>query len=122
MANIVPASAPRILERTLDIVRLRTNSKGECFGGDITDALRVAGIVLNVDALDIRLTWAVLLRTMESLEEPYPAEVLQDYKERMPLSKALEYLTEAMNWTRRLRDSDGTESGCAANTPFRERG
>ena len=33
MANIVPDTAPRILKRTLEKVKLRANSNGECFGG-----------------------------------------------------------------------------------------
>src|SRR5258706_15912933 len=36
MGNTVPASARPILERTLDIVRIRANSNGECFGGEVT--------------------------------------------------------------------------------------
>jgi hypothetical protein len=33
---------------------------------------------------------------MESLGESYPAEVLQDYQNRMLVSKALQYLSEAI--------------------------
>jgi hypothetical protein len=43
---------------------------------------------------------------MESLGEEYPAMVLQDYEDRMPVSKALRYLTEALDWTRRRKRSD----------------
>jgi hypothetical protein len=82
MGNIVPASAQPILERTLDIVRIRANSNGECFGGQIMDALREAGTALGVDGLDLLLTRTVLVRTMESLGETYPAEVLQNYENR----------------------------------------
>jgi hypothetical protein len=46
MGNIVPASAQPILERTLDTVRMRANSNGECFGGEIMDALREAGTAI----------------------------------------------------------------------------
>jgi hypothetical protein len=106
MGNIVPSSTPQILERTLDTVRLRANANGECFGGEIMDAMREAGFVLRADRLEIMLTRAVLVHTMESLGEDYPAMVLQDYENRMPVSKALKYLSEAINWTRRVKQSD----------------
>jgi hypothetical protein len=103
MGNIVPPSAQPILERTLDIVRIRANSNGECFGGEIMDALREAGIALGADRLDVLLTRTVLVRTMESLGETYPAEVLQNYENRMRVSEALKYLHEAIEWTTRLQ-------------------
>ena len=106
MGNIVPNSTPLILERTLDSIRLKANSNGECFGGEIMDAMREAGIALRVDRLEILLTRTVLVQTMESLGEEYPAVVLQDYEHRMPVSKALKYLTEAIDWTRRRKLSD----------------
>lgn len=112
MGNIVPSSAPHILERTLDIVRLRANSNGECFGGDIMDAMREAGTALRADCLEVRLTRTVLVRTMESLGENYPAEVLQDYENRMQVSKALKYLNEAIEWTTRLKNSDEPLRNC----------
>jgi hypothetical protein len=34
MTNMVPASSSEILKRTLDTVRIRANSNGECFGGE----------------------------------------------------------------------------------------
>jgi hypothetical protein len=105
MGNIVPASAQPILERTHDIVRMRANSNGECFGGEIMDALREAGSALGADRLDVLLTRTVLLRTMESLGETYPAEVLQNYENRMRISEALRYLREAIDWTTRLKNS-----------------
>jgi hypothetical protein len=98
MSNMVPNSATQVLERSLDIVRIRANSNGECFGGEIADALREAGVSLGVDRLEILLTRSVLARTMESLGESYPAEVLQDYENRMPVSKALRYLSQAIVW------------------------
>jgi hypothetical protein len=86
---MVPNSAMQILERSLDTVRISANSNGECFGGEIADALREAGVALRVDRLEVLLTRTVLTRTMESFGENYPAEVLQDYENRMPVSKAL---------------------------------
>jgi len=106
MGNIVPSSTPQILERTLDSVRLRANSNGECYGGEIMDAMREAGVALRAGRLEILLTRTVLVQTMESLGEGYPAVVLQDYENRMPVSKALKYLTEAIDWSRRLKHSD----------------
>jgi hypothetical protein len=107
----VPNSTPQILERTLDTVRLRANSNGECFGGEIMDAMREAGAALRADRLEILLTRTVLLQTMEMLGEDYPAVVLQDYENRMPVSKALKYLTEAIDWTRRRKRSDESLRG-----------
>jgi len=124
LGNIVPKSTPLILERTLDTVRLKANSDGECFGGEITDAMREAGIALRVDRLEILLTRTVLVQIMESLGEEYPAVVLQDYEHPMPVSKALRYLTEAIDWTRRRKLSDqglrGKDDGAgflSANSP-----
>src|SRR5271169_1652892 len=102
MGNIVPASARPILERTLDIVRIRANSNGECFGGEIMDALREAGTALGADRLEVLLTRTVLVRTMESLGETCPAEVLQNYENRIRISEALKYLREAIQWITRL--------------------
>jgi hypothetical protein len=56
MGNIVPSSAMQILEKTLDSVRLRANSNGECFGGEIMDAMREAGLEQGVDRLEVLLT------------------------------------------------------------------
>lgn len=86
-------------------MRIRANSNGECFGGDITDAMREAGAALSADRLEVLLTRTVLVRTMESLGENYPAEVLQDYQNRMPVSRALKYLQETIDWTTRLKNS-----------------
>lgn len=87
MGNIVPKSALEILSRTLDAVRLRANANGECFGGEIADAMRDAGQSLGVDRLDVLLTRTVLVRTMESLGESYPSEVLQNFETRIPSAK-----------------------------------
>jgi hypothetical protein len=103
MGNIVPASGQPILERTLDVVRIRANSNGEYFGGEIMDVLREAGIALGADRLDVLLTRTVLVRAMESLGETYPAEVLQNSENRMRVSEALKYLHEAIEWTARLQ-------------------
>ena len=105
--NMIPKSASEILKRTLDTVRIRANANGECFGGEIGDAMREAGIALGVDRLEILLTRTVLLRTMESLGESYPAEVLQDFQTRMPVSKALKYLNEAIVRTAEVGASEG---------------
>ena len=70
------------------------------------DAMREAGVALRADRLEILLTRTVLVQTMESLGESYPAMVLQDYENRMPVSRALKYLIEAIDWTRRLKHSD----------------
>jgi len=125
MENIVPPSARQILERTLDYVRLRANSNGECFGGEIIDGMREAGAFLGVDRIEVLLTRTVLVRAMESLGENYPAEVLQDYEHRIPLSEALKYLRELIDWTTRLKQSGGalptSENGPllhAANNSF----
>ena len=106
-ANMIPKSASEILKRTLDTVRMRANANGECFGGEIGDAMRDAGTAFGVDRLEILLTRTLLLRTMESLGESYPAEVLQDFQIRIPVSKALKYLNEAIIRTADLAASEG---------------
>ena len=73
----------------LDGLRLRANSNGECFGGEIMDAMRKAGVALGTDRLEILLTRTILVQTMESLGESYPAVVVQDYENRIPVSKDL---------------------------------
>lgn len=42
---------------------------------------------------------------MESLGESSPAEVLQNFETRMPLSKAINYLNETIAGTARLEES-----------------
>jgi hypothetical protein len=51
---------------------------------------------------------------MESLGENYPAEVLQDYQNPMPVSKALRYLNEAIVCLGKPKTSD---LGSAASVP-----
>jgi hypothetical protein len=119
MGNIVPASARPILERALDIVRMRANSNGECFGGEITEALREAGTALGADGLEVLLTRTLLVRTMESLGETYPSEVLHNFETRMRVSEALRYLRETIDWTTRLKNSPESpigENGCELRT------
>jgi len=72
----------------------------------MADAMREAGVALGVDRLEVLLTRTVLTRTMESLGENYPAEVLQDYKNRIPVSKALKYLNEAIVRLGKLKPSE----------------
>ena len=103
--NMTPTLARQILERTMDNVRTRSNSYGECFGGEIMDCMREAGKTLGADRLEVLLTRTLLVRIMESMGEEYPAEVLQDYERRMPVSKALKCLSEAIESTTRLKDS-----------------
>ena len=99
IANIAPEEARRILERTCDKVKLCADSNGECLGGEIMDSLREAGIELGANHIVILQTRAVLVRSMESLGEQYPAEILQDYERRIPLSTALRFLNSAMERT-----------------------
>lgn len=103
MANLVPTSALRILEKTLDTIRVRANADGEVFGGQIMDAMREAGISFGVDRLEILLVRTVLVRAMESLGENYPAEVLQNHETRMRVSDAIRYLGEAIERTTSLQ-------------------
>ena len=110
-AIMIPTSASEILKRTLETVRLRANANGECFGGEIAEAMRQAGIAIGVDRLDVLLTQTVLARTMESLGENYPAEVLQDFETRMPLSKAIDYLNEAIAKTAGSQENPISVSG-----------
>jgi len=105
MANMVPDMAPRILERALERIMLRANSNGECFGGEIMESLREAGADLRARHGEILQTRSVLVRTMESLGEAYPAEILQDYDNRIQLSKALRFLNAALEWATRQRRS-----------------
>ena len=104
MNNIVPHAAPKILERALDILRVRANSNGKCYGGEIMDALREAGAALGINHLEVLLTRTVLVRTMESMGEPYPADVLENYDERMLESTAIKYLHTAIDYARRQQE------------------
>jgi hypothetical protein len=100
IANIAPDEARRILERACDRVKLRANSNGECFGGEIMDSLREAGVELGVHHMEILQTRSLLVRSMELFGEEYPAEILQDYDQRIPLSTALKFLNEAIESTK----------------------
>jgi len=106
MANMVPEMTQRILERTLDMVKLRANSNGECFGGEIMDSLREAGVDLGAHHVEILQTRNLLVRAMESLGEAYPAEMLQDHENRIQLSRVLKFLNTAVDWTTGQRGSD----------------
>ena len=37
-------------------MRIRANANGECFGGEIGDAMREAGVALGLDRLEVLLT------------------------------------------------------------------
>lgn len=100
IANIALEDARRILERTCDKVKLRANSNGECFGGEIMDSLREVGIKLGAKHLEILQIRSLLVRSMESLGEEYSAEILQDYENKIPLSMALKFLNHAIEKTR----------------------
>jgi hypothetical protein len=110
--NIVPISAQQILEKTLENLQGRANSRGECYGGEILDCMKDAGTALGVDVLEIQVTRTILVRTMESLGENYPAHVLQNYDHRMPLPNAVKYLREAIAWTKR-RQLNNAQRGLA---------
>ena len=86
------------------MVKLRANSNGECFGGEIMDSLREAGVELGAHHVEILQTRSALMRTMEALGEGYPAEFLQDYNNRIPVSTALRFLNEAIAKTKALED------------------
>lgn len=100
IVNIAPDEARRILERTRDRVKLRMNANGECFGGEIMDSLREAGVELGANHFEILQTRSLLVRSMEAVGEEYPAEFLQDYDHRIPVSTALRFLNEAIERTK----------------------
>jgi len=102
---VVPKSALRILEMTLDIVTIRANANGELFGGEIADAMGEAGNQLGINRLEVLLVRTVLVRTMESLGENYPSEVLQNHETRMRVSDAIKYLRQAIELTGRLQNA-----------------
>ena len=106
---VVPKSAARILEMTLDIVTTRANAEGELFGEEIADAMGEAGNQLGIDRLEVLLVRTVLVRTMESLGENYPSEVLHNHETRMRVSEATKYLREAIELTARLQNSPEPE-------------
>jgi hypothetical protein len=79
------------------------------------DAMREAGEALGVDRIEILLTEPSLPRKMQSLGERYPAEVLQDYQNRMPVSKALRYLSKAIICLQKLKTSEFGSAAHACN-------
>jgi hypothetical protein len=99
---VVPKSALQILEMTLDVVKMRANADGEVFGGQIGDAMGEAGTHLGIDRLDVLLVRTVLVRTMVSLGESYPADLLQNHETRIRLSDAVKYLQSAIESATRL--------------------
>jgi len=113
---MIPKSASEILKRTLDTVRVRANANGECFGGEIGDAMRDAGVALAVDRLEVLLTRTLLLRTMESLGETYPAKSLEDFETRIPVSRAVTYLNEAIVRTAGPEDSKGATTSVSSES------
>ena len=104
IAKIDRDEARRILDRTCDKMTLRADSNGECLGGEIMDSLREAGIELGANHIEILQTRSLLVRSVESSGEEFPAEILQNYEHRIPLSRALRFLNEAMERTTRERD------------------
>lgn len=114
--NMIPKSASEILKRTLDTVRVRANANGDCFGGEIEDAMRDAGVALGVDRLEVLLTRTLLLRTMESLGETYPAQSLEDFETRIPVSRVVTYLHEAIVRTANAEDSEGAATSVSSES------
>ena len=100
IASIAPDEARRILERACERVKLRANSNGECFGGEIMDALREAGVEVGARHVEILQTRSGSCAALELVCEGYPAEILQDYDHRIPLSTALKFLNEAIESTK----------------------
>jgi hypothetical protein len=96
IAKIAPDEARRILDRTCDKLKTRADSNRECLGREIMDSLREAGMELGASHIEILQTRSLLVRSMESCGEEYPAEILQDYDHRIPLSAALRFLKEAI--------------------------
>jgi hypothetical protein len=64
------------------------------------DALREAGVELGASHIGILQTRSLLVRSMKLLGEEYPAEILQDYDSRIPLSTVLRFLNEAIQSTK----------------------
>lgn len=101
---VVSKSALQVLEMTLDLVKMRANADGEVFGGQIGDAMGEVGTRLGMDRLEVLLVRTVLVRTMESLGESYPAELLQNHETRVRLSDAVKYLQGAIESATRQQD------------------
>ena len=100
ITKIAPEEARRILVRTCDKLKLRADSNGECLGGEIMDSLREAGIDLGANHIQILQTRGLLVRSMELLSDEYPAEILQDFEQRIPVSTALRLLSAAIERTK----------------------
>ena len=56
-------------------------------------------VELGANHVEILHTRSLLVRSMEMDGEEYPAEILQDYDDRIPLSTALKFLNEAIEGT-----------------------
>ncbi len=93
---MAPALMRPILEKALLSLRDRANANGECYGGEILDCVREAGIALGVSSIEVVLTRGVLMRAMEAEGALDPAGMLQDYENRVPVSEALRYLRRAI--------------------------
>jgi len=96
IAKIVPELSRRIIERACETIKLRANADGECVGGEIMDSLREAGVELGANHIEILRAKNLLVRSMESGGEAYPADILQDYANRIPISTALRFLNQAL--------------------------
>jgi len=59
------------------------------------DSLREAGVEPGVHHVEILQTRSFLVRSMELLGDEFPAEILQDYDHRIPLSTALRFLNDS---------------------------
>jgi hypothetical protein len=91
-----PALTLSILVKALDSLPARSNANGECFGGEILDSLRDAGVALGAGPVELVLTRGLLLRAMEAEGAQDPQGILQDYQNRMPVSEALRYIRRAL--------------------------
>jgi hypothetical protein len=125
MANTVPDVAPRILERALERIKLRANSNGECFGGEIMESLREAGVDLGAHHVEILQTRTALVRTMESLGEAYPADILPRLRQSNPAIQSSEVFecstrvgdTPAELWLRLSREGVRLQVDTANQAP-----
>jgi hypothetical protein len=104
---VVPRSALQILEMTLNVVKMRANADGEVFGSQMGDAMSEAGTHLGIDRLEVLIVRTVLVRTMESLGESYPADLLQNHETRIRLSDAVKYLQGAIESVTRIQQETG---------------
>jgi hypothetical protein len=66
------------------------------------DSLREAGVEVGANHFEILQTRSLLARSMEVTGEAFPAEILQDFEHRIPLSMALRFLKDAIESTRAL--------------------